>query len=150
VLDPRIYRNAKVVIPVIVKADSLGTLSAVIRELNKRETDDVKIKIIGQGVGPITEGDIMQAGSDEKVAIIGFAVKVDGKAREQAERFNIVPQTFDIIYKLSEWFDTVVTDRLPYEEKETVLGTLKVLKTFSVQKDNHVIGGRVETGTHHA
>jgi translation initiation factor IF-2 len=39
-----------------------------------------------------------------------------------------------------------VTDRLPYEEKETVLGTLKVLKTFSVQKDNHVIGGRVETG----
>ncbi len=146
VLDPRIYRNAKVVIPVIVKADSLGTLDAVVRELEKRTTDDVKIKIIGHGVGPITEGDIMQAGGDEKVLIIGFAVKVDGKAREQAERFNITPQTFDIIYKLSEWFDTVVTDRLPYEEKETVLGTLKILKTFSSQKDKHVIGGRVETG----
>lgn len=146
VLDPRIYRNAKVVIPVIVKADALGTLDAVIRELDKRNTDDVKIKIIGQGVGPITEGDIMQAGGDEKVLIIGFAVKVDSKARDQAERFNIKPETFDIIYKLSEWFDTVVTDRLPYEEKETVLGTLKILKTFSSQKDKHVIGGRVETG----
>jgi len=146
VLDPRLYRNAKVVIPVIVRSDSLGTLSAVIRELQKRETEDVKIKIIGQGIGPITEGDVMQAGSDEKVVIIGFAVKVDPKALDQAERFNVKPQTFDIIYKLSEWFDTVVLDRLPYEEKETILGTLKVLKTFSVQKDNHVIGGRVETG----
>lgn len=146
VLDPRIYRNAKVVIPVVVRADSLGTLSAVIRELQKRETEDVKIKIASQGLGPITESDIMLTSSDDKVLIIGFAVKVDPKAREQAERFNIKPQTFDIIYKLSEWFDTIVLERLPYEEKETVLGTLKVLKTFSVQKENHVIGGRVETG----
>lgn len=146
ILDPRIYRNAKVVIPVIVKADALGTLDAVVKELEKRTTDDVKIKIISKGVGPISEGDIMQAGGDEKVVIIGFAVKVDGKARDQAERFNIVPQTFDIIYKLSEWFDTLVIERLPYEEKETQLGTLKILKTFSSQKDKHVIGGRVETG----
>lgn len=146
VLDPRLYRNAKVVIPVIVRADSLGTLSAVIRELQKRETEDVKIKIIGQGIGPVTEGDVMQAGSDEKVVIVGFAVKVDNKAREQALRFNVNPQTFDIIYKLSEWFDTLVLERLPYEEKEVVLGTLKVIKSFSSQKDKHVIGGKVETG----
>lgn len=146
VLDPRIYRNAKVVIPVIVKADSLGTLSAVIRELQKRETDDVKVKIIGQGIGPVSEGDIMLASSDEKVLIIGFAVKIDAKARDQADRFNLKPEIFDIIYKLSERFDEIVTDRLPYEEKETILGTLKVLKTFSTQKEKHVIGGRVETG----
>ena len=116
------------------------------RELKKRETDDVKIKIIGEGVGPITEGDIMLASSDEKTLIIGFSVKIEGKAREQAERFGTVPATFDIIYKLGEWFDTIVEGRLPYEEKEIVLGTLKVLKTFSSQKDKHVIGGRVETG----
>lgn len=146
VLDPRLYRNAKVVIPVVVKADSLGTLSAVIRELEKRETDDVKIKVISQGIGPINESDILLTSSDDKVLIIGFAVKIDPKARDQAERFNIQPQTFDIIYKLSEWFDAVVVERLPYEEKETVLGTLKVLKTFSTQKEKHVIGGRVETG----
>ncbi len=146
VLDPRLYRNAKVVIPVVVKADSLGTLSAVVRELGKRETDDVKIKIIGQGIGPISEGDIMLASSDEKVLIIGFAVRIDPRARDQAERFNLNPQTFDVIYKLSEWFDTIVLERLPFEEKETILGTLKVLRTFSSQKEKHVIGGRVETG----
>ena len=71
---------------------------------------------------------------------------MEAKARDQAERFNITPQLFDIIYKLSEWFDTLVEDRLPYEEKETILGTLKILRTFSSQKDKHVIGGRVETG----
>ncbi len=146
VLDPRIYRNAKVVIPVVVKADSLGTLDAVKRELKKKETDDVKIKIIAEGVGAISEGDIMLASSDEKTIIIGFTVKMEAKARDQADRFNIKPELFDIIYKLSEWFDTIVEGRLPYEEKEVVLGTLKVMRTFSSQKDKHVIGGKVETG----
>ena len=146
VMDPRIYRNAKVVIPVVIKADSLGTLDAVKLEVKKRETDDIKIKIIAEGVGNITEGDIMLASSDEKTVILGFAVKMEAKARDQADRFKITPELFDIIYKLSEWFDTLVTERLPYEEKETTLGTLKILRTFSSQKDTHVIGGRVETG----
>jgi translation initiation factor IF-2 len=146
VLDPRIYRNAKVVIPVVIKADSLGTLDAVRNELKKQETDDIKIKIIAEGVGTISEGDIMLASSDEKTVILGFAVKMEGKARDQADRFNIKPELFDIIYKLSEWFETLVESRLPYEEKEVVLGTLKLLRNFSSQKDKHVIGGRVETG----
>ncbi|MBP6888110.1 MAG: GTP-binding protein [Candidatus Pacebacteria bacterium] len=146
VLDPRLYRNAKVVIPVVIKSDSLGTLDAVRSELKKRETDDVKIKIIAEGVGNITEGDILLASSDEKTVIIGFTIKMESKARDQADRFNIKPELFDIIYKLSEWFDTLVDSRLPFEEKEVILGTLKLLKTFSSQKDKHVIGGRVETG----
>lgn len=146
VLDPRVYRNAKVVIPVVIKADSLGTLDAVKSEIKKHESDDVKIKIIAEGVGTISEGDIMLASSDEKTVILGFAVKMEAKAREQADRFKIEPQLFDIIYKLSEWFDTVVESRLPFEEKEVILGTLKIIRTFSSQKDKHVIGGKVETG----
>ena len=71
---------------------------------------------------------------------------MEAKARDQADRFKITPQIFDIIYKLSEWFDTLVEERLPFEEKETILGTLKILRTFSSQKEKHVIGGRVETG----
>jgi translation initiation factor IF-2 len=146
VLDPRLYRNAKVVIPVVIKADALGTLDAVKRELKKRETDDIKIKIIAEGVGAISEGDIMLASSDEKTVILGFAVKMESKARDQADRFKIKPELFDIIYKLSEWFDTLVESRLPFEEKEVTLGTLKILRTFSSQKDRHVIGGSVEKG----
>ena len=146
ILDTKIYRDAKVSIPVVIKADSIGTLDAIKRELKKRETNDVKIKIIAEGVGNISEGDIMLASSDEKTVIIGFAVKLDGSAREQADRFNIKPELFDIIYKLSEWFDTIVEERLPYEEKEVILGTLKIIRTFSSQKDKHVVGGKVEKG----
>ena len=146
VLDPRLYRNAKVVIPVVIKTDSLGTLDAVKLELKKKETDEVKIKIIAEGVGNISEGDIMLASSDEKTVILGFTVKMEAKARDQADRFKVKPELFDIIYKLSEWFDTLLESRLPFEEKEAVLGTLKILRTFSSQKDKHVIGGRVETG----
>ena len=88
----------------------------------------------------------MLASSDEKTVILGFTVKMEAKARDQADRFKIKPELFDIIYKLSEWFDTLVEDRLPFEEKETILGTHKILRTFSSQKEKHVIGGRVEAG----
>jgi translation initiation factor IF-2 len=76
-----------------------------------------------------------------------FAVKDDGKATLQAERFGFTLYSFDIIYKLAEWFDTIVEERLPFEEIEEVLGKLTILKTFSTQKDNHVIGGKVTQGT---
>ncbi len=146
VVDPRIYRNAKVVVPLVLKADSLGTLEAVKRELKKRETDDVKVKLIGAGVGNITEGDILLASSDEKTLVLGFTVKLESKGRDQAERFGIKPELFDVIYKLGEWFDGVIEERLPFEEVEEVTGKLTLLKTFSTSKDKHVIGGKVTEG----
>jgi len=146
ILDPKIYRNAKVVIPTVIKADAVGALEAIKYEIKKMETDDVKIKIISEGVGNIGESDIMQASSDEKTIILGFNVNLENKAREQAERFKITPQLFDIIYKLSEWFAEEVEKRMPYEETEKVIGKLKVMKTFSVNKDIRVIGGKVTEG----
>ncbi len=146
VLDPKIYRNAKVVIPIIIKADTQGTLEVIASELKKKETADVKIKIINQAVGNITEGDIMQASGDEDTIILGFKVKLENKAKEQAERFRFSPQIFDIIYKLSEWFEIEFENRLPFEETETVVGQLKVIKTFSTHGDKKVIGGKVTSG----
>jgi translation initiation factor IF-2 len=146
VLDPRIYRNAKVVVPVLLKASSVGALDAVKYEIKKLETKDTKIKIIGEGIGNITEGDIMIASGDVNTTILGFDVKLENKAREQAERFKIVPETFDIIYKLSERFAEIFEEKLPYEEIEKVIGKLKVLKTFSTNKDIRVVGGKVTEG----
>lgn len=146
VLDPRLYRNAKVVIPVIIKSSSFGSLEAVRNEIKKNETADIKIKIIGEGVGNITEGDILLASGDTNTSIIGFEVGVESKARDQADRFNIRPETFDIIYKLSERFEEIVNNKLPYEETEKIIGQLKVLKTFSVHKDVRVVGGKVTEG----
>ncbi len=146
VLDPKVYRNAKVVVPTVIRADAVGALEAIKYEIKKLETNDVKIKIISEGVGNISEGDILQASGDEKTIILGFNVTLENKAREQAERFNLKPQVFDIIYKLSEWYAEEVEKRMPYEEVEKVIGKLKVIKTFSVNKDLRVIGGKVTEG----
>lgn len=147
VLDPKIYRNAKVVIPVIIKAKTIGSIEAIKYELKKYETNDLKIKILVEAVGNVSEGDIMLASGDEKTIILGFEVALEPKARDQADRFNMKPQIFDIIYKLSEWFQEQVEDRMPFEEVETVLGSLKVLKTFNTDKEKHVVGGKVTEGT---
>ena len=146
VLDPKIYRNAKVVIPVIIKTSSLGSLEAVKNEIKKNETADIKIKIISEGVGNISEGDIMIASGDASTSILGFDVNLESKARDQADRFKIKPETFDIIYKLTERFADIVQEKLPFEEIEKVIGKLKVLKTFNVNKDIRVVGGKVLEG----
>jgi len=153
VLDVKTFRNAKIVIPVILKADTLGTFNAVEREIKKVETDKktdqetgIKVKIIGGGIGNITEGDILSASHDGNVMIVGFNVKVENTASEQAERFNLKPVTFEIIYKLTEWFQEMVDNRLPFKETEKSLGKLKVLKIFSAEKDKQVIGGKVFNG----
>ncbi len=146
ILDPKLYRNAKVVIPVIIRADTQGTLEAIASELKKNETKDVKIKIINQEVGSITEGDIMQASGDQDVIIIGFKVKLEQKAKEQADRFRFTPTLFDVIYKLSEWFTEEVQNRLPFEEIEIEIGKMKVLKNFSINNDKYVIGVKVLSG----
>jgi translation initiation factor IF-2 len=146
VLDPRVYRNAKMVIPIIVKADSLGTLNAVVSELKKRETKDIKIKVVAEGVGTLSEGDIMLASGDKETVIMSFAVKSERGALDQAERFGFTIHSFDIIYKLSEWFDTIVQERMPYEEIQEISGKLTIIKNFSSQKDKHVIGGKVTEG----
>ncbi|MEI6352413.1 MAG: translation initiation factor IF-2 [Candidatus Nomurabacteria bacterium] len=154
VLDTKVYRNAKLVIPVILKADTLGTLTAVEREIKKIEHNEktdmetgIKVKIIGGGIGNITETDILGTAHDENVLIIGFNVKIETKARDEGERLGITPITFDIIYKLAEWWKEKVEARLPHEEIEKSLGKLKILKIFSVSKDKHVLGGKVQEGS---
>jgi translation initiation factor IF-2 len=154
ILDPKAYRNAKLVIPVVLKADTLGTLSAVEREIKKieynKKTDEetgIKVKIIGGGIGNITESDVLATSHDENVVIVGFNVKIENKAKDEAERLGITLTTFDIIYKLAEWWNEKVDERLPHEEIEKTTGKLKILKLFSANKDKQVLGGRVLEGS---
>ena len=79
--------------------------------------------------------------------ILGFDVSVDASAKGLAERQLVQIQTFDIIYKISEWLAEVVQKRTPKVFIDETTATIKVLKIFSSMKDKHIIGGRVEKGT---
>ncbi len=134
------------VVPVVVKADTSGTIDALVHELKKGETDRVKINIIESGIGSISEKDVKIASGNPSTLLVGFNVKVDGTAKEQAERLGLEIKTFDIIYKVTEWVLEMATSRTPREMVPELKGKAKVLKYFSSVKNKHVIGCRIEEG----
>jgi len=134
------------IIPLVLKADTFGTLEALQREVTKLDTDRIRLKITQAGIGNITENDIrMLTGSTNAIAV-GFNVSIDRNAKDMAERFNVATGCFDIIYKLSEWLEAESIQRRPTITVEKPTGKAKILKLFSETKDKQVIGGRVESG----
>jgi len=135
------------IVPIVLKSDVAGTLEAVEKELSKIERERVVIKIIAKGVGTIGENDAKLASGSDSAIILGFHTKVERGAQDIAERFGITIKTFDIIYKLSEWLNEELDKRTPKIMGEEVVGTAKILKTFSATKHKQVIGGKVLTGS---
>jgi translation initiation factor IF-2 len=145
-----IVDNRAVTLPLIVRADVAGSLEAIEHELAKIHHDRVKIRLISKGVGSISENDIkLAAGGTQEGAqpvVIAFTVKTDNQAASLALQKKVTVHSFDIIYKLTEFVEALVAERAPHIDVKTELGRVKILRTFSVQKDKQVIGGRVETG----
>ena len=139
-------KDAQKIIPLVLKADVVGTLDAVKQELRKIKAENLSLKIISQGVGPITENDVLLASSDPLSVVIGFHTKLEPKARDQIERLKVKVEQFDIIYKLTEWLAEYAEIARPREEMDEVVGTLKVLRIFSQNKEKQVVGGKVLTG----
>ncbi len=133
-------------VPVLIKADVMGTIDAIAHELKKCTTDRVCVRVIGTGVGTISSNDVQNVSATKNAIIVGFNVKPDRAAVDLAERVGVEIQTFDIIYKLSEWLEGALKARTPQKEEERVTGQAKILKHFSTQKNLHVLGGKLEEG----
>lgn len=136
----------KALIRLVLKADSLGSIEALEYELNKVAPENAEFAIVGKSVGAVNENDIKLLIGFPNAIILGFNVKVDGSARDLAERQNVTIETNDIIYKLTEWISEESERLVPKEKEPEILGTVKVLKHFSTAGSKHVIGGRVEVG----
>jgi translation initiation factor IF-2 len=134
------------VVPIVLKTDVSGTGEAIERELSKIAIEGLHIKLIGKGIGSISENDIRLAQSDPNSIIIGFNVGLDARARSANENVSANIQTFDIIYRLIEWLTIELETRRPRKETREVIGTAKVLKTFSKTKEKQVVGCRIESG----
>jgi translation initiation factor IF-2 len=141
------YNSTLPVIPLLIKADVLGTIDAIKHELLKQQSERINVRIIGSAVGNVTSSDVQNVSATENAIIVGFNVKAERAAIDLAERLGVEIKTFDIIYKLGEWLETALDARTPKKEEERVTGKVKVLKHFSTQKHLHVLGGRLEEGT---
>ena len=132
---------------IIIKTEAAGSIHAVEHEINKIQNDKVKIKIIGAGIGNVSESDVKQALGRNQASIIAFDVGVDSSAKDLAERSGIEIKSFDIIYKIAEWLAEEVEKKTPKIFVEEITSEAKVLKYFSSTKDKHILGARVEKGT---
>ncbi len=143
--EKRVETTGKI-IPIIIKTDVAGTIEAIEKEITKLNTEEISFKIIGKGVGAINESDLKMGNVNKESIIVGFNVKIDSGARDLNETLKVEVQTYDIIYKLTDWLKELVEERRPRQETVEVIGTLKVLKTFGSTKGKHIVGGKVTTG----
>lgn len=133
-------------IPVVIKADTVGSIEGIEHEIAKIVQDRIVLKVVDKTVGSITENDVKNVGTSKNAIILGFNVPVDRQAKDIAERMGVEIVVFDIIYKLAEWLDEAVKKRTPIETVDVKTGDAKILKEFSLTRHLHVMGGRVLTG----
>ncbi|OJI06863.1 translation initiation factor IF-2 [bacterium CG10_46_32] len=128
---------------VIVKADALGSLEAFIASLKKLEKPQVKISILKQGLGNITESDV-QLAEDENAVVYGFNVRLSQEAQRLSYNRKSEIKLSKIIYELLD--DAVVRLKkfVRTEIVEVTQGDFEVLKVFKDSKNESIIGGRVK------
>ena len=145
--------ESKKIIPIILKADVSGSIEAIEKEiakinskLNTTVSNTAEFKIVGKGIGPISESDIKGVISSADALIIGFNVKADKSALETAQKRGITISFFNIIYKTTEWLEKQMEERRPKIEIMETTGRAKIIRAFSRTKNSQIIGGKVMTG----
>ena len=134
------------ILPLVIKADTAGSLEAITSELGKLSRERTAPRIILSSVGSINENDVKSALAATGAVILGFNTKVDPQAAHLAERSGVTILTFSIIYELTDKVKKLLSEREPKIETEEIVGISKVLKLFGITKGKQVIGGRVLSG----
>jgi len=131
--------------PVVVKADTQGSVEAIIGSLHKIGNDDIQVRILHSGVGGITESDVSLAAAS-RAPIIGFNVRANAKAREIATRDGVALKYYDVIYDLLDEIRAAMAGQLGPEYFETVVGRAEVREVFSAGKHGKAAGLLVTEG----
>jgi len=136
------------IVNVVLKTDVRGTLEALHVALADLATDEVKVRIIGSGVGAITESDVTLAESSEAV-LLGFNVRADNTARQKADADGIDIRYYSIIYELIDDVKAAMSGKLAPEHRETILGVAEVREVFHSSKFGAAAGCMVLEGMLH-
>jgi len=137
--------NAAKVLKVVVKADTQGSVEAIVEALKKNDFDKVSLDIIHSAVGTITETDVMLA-SASKGVILGFHTRIDNGVSDVAKREGVQVKLYSIIYELIDQVKESMAGLLDPILKEVVVGSAEVKKIFELSKGGNVAGCIVSTG----
>lgn len=130
---------------IIVKADVQGSLTSVIDSLKAMDTDEVAIRVVGSGIGAITENDVHMAHTSNAI-VYGFNVAYPTGIRQHANRDKVSVRQYKVIYELIDDAREELSKLLAPEVKETELGRLVVKGIFKTTKTEVICGGEVTKG----
>ena len=129
----------------VVKGDVQGSVEAVKEALNKLPTDAIKVNIIHNAVGGVTEGDVMLAAASNAI-VVGFNVRPEPKAHALAEKEGVDLRLYSIIYELIDDIKKAMEGMLAPTIRENILGRANVRESFRVSKIGTVAGCYVTDG----
>ncbi|WP_259368048.1 translation initiation factor IF-2, partial [Colwellia sp. BRX8-9] len=130
---------------VVIKSDVQGSLEAISDSLLKLSTDEVKVRIIGSGVGAITETDATLAAASNAI-VVGFNVRADASARKVIESENIDLRYYSVIYALIDEVKQAMSGMLAPEFKQEIIGLAQVRDVFKSPKIGAIAGCMVTEG----
>ena len=130
---------------VILKADVSGSLGAITHALEQLDQDEVRINVLHQAAGDITDNDIMLATASNAI-VVGFSTGITDTARRAAEAEGVDVRLYDIIYKLTDDIDAALKGLLEPEVVEVVEGRAEVRQIFRVGKNTVIAGSFVTDG----
>ncbi|MBA2296803.1 MAG: translation initiation factor IF-2, partial [Actinobacteria bacterium] len=129
----------------ILKGDVGGSVEAAVSELAKIQHPEVRVNVVHQGVGGITEGDIMLAAASQAL-VVGFNVRPNVEARQLAEREGVDIRTYRVIYQLTEDIEQALVGMLTAVQTEETIGEAEVRALFKVSRLGTIAGCMVTSG----
>ncbi|MBP3329197.1 MAG: translation initiation factor IF-2 [Clostridia bacterium] len=133
---------------IIVKADVQGSAEAVKQNLEKLTNEEVRVRVIHNGVGAVNESDVMLAQASGAL-IVGFNVRPDAVAKANAERDGVEIRTYRIIYDCIEEIESAMKGMLDAKTREVIIGTVEVRNVIRISSVGNIAGSYVQDGKIH-
>ncbi len=130
---------------VIIRADVQGTLEAFAKAAEELSTDVIKVRVLHEGAGTISESDILLASASDAI-VIGFNVRPSAKIKEMAEKENVDVRSYDVIYHALDDIRKAMVGMLDPTFEEEVIGNAQIREVFSVPKVGKIAGCAVTDG----
>ena len=146
-LSAKIAEGSLKSLPVIIKADVQGSLEAIKASLEKLRNDEIKVDIIHQGVGGITQSDITLASASANSVILGFNVRPTGEVKELAKERGVSIKTYNIIYNLIDDVKALLGGLMSPVISQEELGQAVIKQVISVPKIGQIAGCLVTEGS---
>ena len=134
-------------LPVIIKTDVQGSLEAIKGTLAELKNEEVKVNVIHEGVGGVTESDVQLADASEHSIILGFNVRPTGAVKKKAKELGVEIKTYSIIYELLDDVKALLGGMMSPTISEEVTGQAEVRETFTVAKVGTIAGCKVSDGS---